>query len=213
LRFTVTAEGPVRFPLLLRIPAWATDAVLRVAEGEIIRPEPGTFYRVDREWSDTTEVLLALPMSSSLPRRFSGAVAIERGPLIYALKVGEDWRRVHEEQPFRELPHADWEVYPTTPWNYGLDVSEATLADDVSFTESPVGNCPFSPEGAPVLATAKGKRVPQWRMENGSAADVPQGLITSSELMEELTLIPYGCTNLRISEFPVLTRGKRDEPT
>ena len=49
----------------------------------------------------------------------------------------------------------------------------------------------------------KARRIPAWVIENGSPADVPSSPIISSEPLEELTLIPYGCTNLRITEFPV----------
>ena len=212
LRFSVTAGRPVRFPLWLRIPAWANaDATVRVANGETGHPEAGTFHRIAREWRGTTEVELTLPMPPSLWRGYNDAVAITRGPLVYALKMGEDWRRIHADAPYRELPHADWEVYPTTPWNYALAVDEATLAEDITFAVHPVGEMPFSPDGAPISATVKGRRLPGWGMEHGSAADAPRSPVTSSEPLETLTLIPYGCTNLRITEFPVLDAGEVPE--
>ena len=203
LRFIVSAERPVRFPLLLRIPGWAKEAGVQ-AEGEpVVEPVSGTFHRIERDWQGTTEIVLTLPMAPTLLSGFNGAVAIERGPLVYALKIGEEWRRTNADLPLRELPHADWEVYPTTPCNYALAVSAATLAQDVAFAEHSLGDCPFSPDGAPVSATVKGRRVPAWIMENGSPADAPLSPIVSSDPLEELTLIPYGCTNLRITEFPV----------
>jgi DUF1680 family protein len=117
LRFRVTTASPVEWPLLLRIPAWAARPTLVLPEGETIGAQPGTFHRVERRWEGRTEVKLTLPMSPTLSRRFNGAVSIERGPLVYALQIGEDWHRINAEEPSSELPHADWEVYPTTPWN------------------------------------------------------------------------------------------------
>ena len=58
---------------------------------------------------------------AGLLRGHHKTAAIERGPLVYALRMGEDWRQVHADQAGHELPHGDWEVYPTTPWNYALE--------------------------------------------------------------------------------------------
>jgi hypothetical protein len=41
-------------------------------------------------------------------------------------------------------------------------------------------------------------------MANASAADLPAPTVASSEPLEHLELIPYGCTNLRITELPLL---------
>jgi hypothetical protein len=211
LRFTITVERPVRFPLYLRIPGWCRDAKVQVGGEAPVDGHAGGFHHsLERTWEGTTEVLLTLPMPAELVRGQRGALALKRGPLVYALKIGEDWRRVHTDAPFRDLPHADWEVYPTTPWNYALDVNEYTLGRDVRFAEHPLGDTPFSPAGAPVSATVRGRRLPDWEMANNWAGDVPAGPMTvtstSEEPLEELTLIPYGCTNLRVTEFPVLAR-------
>ena len=139
LCLSVRAAQPVRFPLLLRIPSWANGASVRVQGETIEPPKPGSFLRLERVWEGTTELAMTLPASARLRRRDRGAVAIERGPLVFALRIGEDWRRIHEDAPYRELPHADWEVYPTTPWNYALDIAEETLDQDLTFAAREVG--------------------------------------------------------------------------
>jgi len=206
LHFTITVAQPVRFSLWLRIPAWTLQPTLRINGQPMSAPTPRTFHEINRLWEGSTVLDLWLPMATKLTPGYRGAIAVERGPLVYALKMGEDWRRVHAASPFRELPHGDWEVYPTTPWNYALDVAPATLDEDIVFHARPMGETPFSSEGSPVTANVRGKRLPEWGMENGAAADVPLSPVLSEENLEELTLIPYGCTNLRITEFPVLAR-------
>ena len=204
LKFTVQASRKRRFPLLLRIPAWAGEAVIEQAGQAPVHAVPGAFHRLEQEWEGEREFVLRLPMKAHLIQRPAGAVALERGPLVYALKIGEDWRRVHADQPYRELPHADWEVYPTTPWNYALQVSEANISETVRVEEQPVGVRVFSPDEAPVRAFVNGRRLPGWEPVNGSAGPLPESPVRSEQPLEELVLIPYGCTNLRIAEFPVL---------
>ncbi len=203
LHFTVTVERPVSFPLLLRVPDWADGATLE-GLGEAMSAKPGTFHKVERQWEGTTELVLTLPMKPLATRRYNQAIAIERGPLVYALSIGEEWKAVHEGQPLREPPHGDWEVYPTSAWNYALDVSPATVGRDSQFVERPVGDVPFSPAGAPVVAEVQGIKVPEWKLDGGRAGDAPKSPVAVEGTTETLTLIPYGCTNLRITEFPTL---------
>jgi len=163
LRFTVTVDRPVTFPLHLRIPTWAADASLRVSGGDPERLRAGAFHRLEREWTGATEMVLSLPMTPRGSRRFHDAVAIERGPLVYSLKIGEAWKQAPQgrlRHPWEQVPH--WEVYPTTPWNYALDVSEENVRDRVTFREQDIGEPPFSPEGAPLSATVIGRRLPTW---------------------------------------------------
>jgi hypothetical protein len=138
--------------------------------------------------------------------RYNEALSIERGPLVYALKIGETWNRINADKPHRELPHGDFEVRPATPWNYGLLLDEKNAADGIRFEERPVGDKPFSPEGAGMAASVKGRKIKTWKMAHGWAAEFPPGPAESDEPIEDLTLLPYGCTNIRIAEFPRLKK-------
>ncbi len=99
-------------------------------------------------------------------------------------------------------PAKDWEVHPTTPWNYGLAINDATEPAGIEVAEKPIGPTPFSPAGAPIELRVKGRRLPEWVLVDGSAAAPPKSPAASSSPVETLTLIPYGSAKLRITAFP-----------
>ena len=102
----MTPSAAVRFPLRLRVPAWATGAVVRVGAGPEEPMKPGTLHLVDRQWAaGPTTLTLTFPMRPVATVRYNEAVAIERGPLVYALRIGEivDARQ-RRQAPSRTAP-------------------------------------------------------------------------------------------------------------
>jgi hypothetical protein len=132
---------------------------------------------------------------------YNHAVAIERGPLVYALPVETEWKRLRHRE---NLPFDDWEVYPKSPWNYALQLDRDHPERSVAFEDRAASTTPFSTSAAPVVAKLKGRRLLSWGLERGAAAPPPPGPVTSAQRLDELKLIPYGCTDLRMTEFPTL---------
>jgi hypothetical protein len=207
IRMTVRPDRPVRFPLHLRVPAWADGARIVLPDGDVMTSAAGSFAIVDREWQGVTQVTLDLPLAIRAERRFNDSVALSRGALLLALQIGEEWRLI---KWWREIggpaAAADWEVHPTTPWAYALDLDPAAPEAALSVERSPVVGGPFSPETSPLLVRARGRRIPTWALERGSAAPPPQSPVSSDEPLETLTLLPYGATGLRLGEIPLLVR-------
>lgn len=204
IKLSVSVQRPVRFPIFLRIPGWARGATVAIPGSDSKPVKPGTFHKIERHWKDQEELLLRFPMHVLASRRYNGALAIERGPLVYSLKLGENWTRINADKPHRELPHGDFEVRPTTPWNYGLLVDETKPDVSVKFAERPLGEKPFSPEGAGIVGKVEGRLVRGWKLAHGWAGEIPPEAQQSREQIEQLELIPYGCTNIRVTEFPRL---------
>jgi len=204
LTITVTPEQRATFPLLLRVPQWAEGATVRVADESPVNMIPGGFHHVDREWNGRTTLELRFPMRPKVTLRYHGAVSLERGPLVYSLSPQEEWTRVHVGEPQRELPHGDFEVRPASAWNYGLVLDPESPETGVTFEERQIGDHPFSPEGAGMQARVSGRKLPDWKLRHGWADEVGSGAYSSNEPLEEVALIPYGCTNIRVTEFPRL---------
>ena len=198
VRLTVNPARAHTFPLLLRIPAWAAGTTLRVNGQAQPAPAVGQFARVHRTWKPGDTVELAFPLAPRTSRWYNNSVAWERGPLVFSLPVGEDWVKLRS----RDLT-SDWQVFPTTPWNYALASTDAQAAD---VKESAVGAKPFALAGAPVTLAVKARKLPKWQAEDGVAAAPPQSPVSeeTAEAEETITLVPYSAAKLRITAFPAL---------
>ena len=194
-------EKPAAFPVRLRIPGWTTGAVVRVNGAAQRDVEPGSFFTVRREWRAGDTILLKFPMPIVVSRGYRNSAVITRGPLIYSLAIGEKWKKLVDRGPA-----SDWEVNPSTPWNYALAISRTDPQSSFSLVMKRMGAQPFSPEGTPLALSAHGVRIGEWKMVDSSAGPLPESPVKRGGETEEIMLIPYGAAKLRITEFPVQDR-------
>jgi DUF1680 family protein len=213
IRFTFSTAkktSAVTFPFHLRIPAWCKQATVKI-NGQVWKDVDGNrIVKIERPWKSGDVVELLLPMRLAKSRWYENSMTIERGPITYALKIGEEIKKVQNDKDPVEYGSTYYEVRPSTPWNYGLlDIPDDKLQESyIVEKKDSVASYPWSLENAPVTIRTKARRIPSWSVYNEMTGPIPFSTIYGLETTapEEIILVPYGCTKLRISQFPVLSK-------
>ena len=104
IEFTVEEATGGGMPLHLRVPGWSKDAVLTVNGEPTAIADPGGYAAIDREWRAGDVVVLDLPMpvrmlrAHRLAEEATNQVAVQRGPVVYAVESTDLPDGVHLEQ-------------------------------------------------------------------------------------------------------------------
>lgn len=209
IRFTINVPSAVAFPLKLRIPAWASGPSVLVngtAQGGVT---PGTFFTINRTWNNGDTVTLNVPMPVRTSTQINNSVAIERGPLVFALKMTENWLQTWTGP----LGFNEYEIRPGNAWNYGLLLDRNNPGASISVQTGAMPVNPFVTATTPVRLIANARKVTWGTVRNGmAAAEVQQSPFSSSNPTEQITLIPFGAENTRITYFPEVTAGTVTPP-
>lgn len=205
ITFRITSANPVSFPWKLRIPSWCKKANI-FFNNQLLRTDAGgQIVAINQQFKNGDELSLEFPMEITTSNWANNSRTVERGPLVYALKVKEEWKRgVHEQAG------EYYSIYPKSPWNYGLvqDSLKTLSTARVKLRPMPA-QFTWDQAGAPIEIVVSAKAIPSWKLADGilyqpvcDRSGVYQGI--TSRKTEYVTLIPYGCTKLRIVAFPVI---------
>ncbi len=205
-RFAMTE--PLTFPLYLRIPRWCANASVRI-NGKRVQADarPLSYLVVSRTWKAGDRLSLELPMHVSVQQWASNddSVSVDYGPLTFSVNIGEKWSRSGGTEQWPE-----WEVFPTTSWNYGLvlETNQPVRSFEVVKKKGPLPAQPFTPTNAPVQIRARARKIAAWKQERfGLVGKLQPSPVKTGEPVETITLIPMGAARLRITSFPVIGSG------
>jgi hypothetical protein len=203
IRFTVRTPHPVAFPLHLRIPAWTLGPSLAI-NGKAWNGlcTPGTFETINRTFNNGDRIELHLPMPLRAHYWNDNGVSIERGPLVYSLKIKEDAKAV---QGFKTTPNFPaWDIHPASPWNYGLALKSFDIAQQIKVLQRNVSGFPWDIDNSPVELQAPAMKIPTWTLPENTNPKLPENPQGSGQI-ETVTLVPYGSTRIRLTVFPLLS--------
>jgi hypothetical protein len=127
--------------------------------------------------------------------------AVKCGPLLFALPVEyEKQMREYERGGVeRKFPYCDYDYVPKSDWSYGY----VSASEKVDFKGvSPV---PFSSEKPPVTLKAEVAPI-TWGLEDGYEHLCAKAPLSRTPVGEakSISLYPYGCAKLRMTELPLI---------
>ena len=208
---TVKSAKPAK--LRFRVPGWATSFTVAAGANKATAAAPTPYAELDVPAGET-KLSLVLGTEAKFtywPR--TGAVTVDRGPLSYSLAIGEKYGRIRrpqrvggsiiwKEEEQKGTRHEDFmtEVFPTTPWNYGLDTSKPIEFRTCAWKD----DC-FLSTNAPCEIFVTGRRLPTWTLQDNQPAALQPSPALSSEPLERLRFVPMGCQRLRLTVLPQVT--------
>eukprot|EP01063_Lacrimia_lanifica_P018886 TRINITY_DN25848_c0_g1_i1.p1 TRINITY_DN25848_c0_g1~~TRINITY_DN25848_c0_g1_i1.p1 ORF type:complete len:667 (+),score=229.17 TRINITY_DN25848_c0_g1_i1:78-2078(+) len=203
----LTLSAPMA--LQLRVPCWCERARVRVDAGAWVEAAPCGFHAVNA--SGAVEIVFENAIrlhtwrASNVSGQASiqgGGVEVHRGALVYALRPQSNVTATQAPYAPKNSSIQARSVKATSPWNYALLTSSLTFEPGLG-----VPDVPFSSTAPPpCVVKAQARRVPEWTAVPGAegVAPVPKSPLSSQEPLEDIVLVPYGSTNVRISVFPSL---------
>ena len=219
VRFAVHPVKPSQMTLMLRIPQWCHGATVTI--NGITAPSQKNaegYFELERVWNIGDVIDLTLPMEvravdiddRDFFKRYP--VAIERGPLLFAYHLPEEWTVT---EPVELHPHPDWLCYEVRtdraqyyPKSFVLDRKSLNdpSAFKVAYGETSAGGNPW--DESPVTVTVHARKASYVYNHNliANHEPLPTELLRVTDETVLIELVPYGCTNLRISYFPAFNR-------
>ena len=209
LAFSVRGAEDASIPLTLRIPTWCSNASLSVNGSPVDQLlSAGTFVSLPEKVKNGDIIMLILPMEVEKHTLEGQGVYFQRGPLLYSYPIPQqkvedttEYECMHGKMP--ENPDFKcWNITPTGDFNYAYADDGQPLAwETVYYDDIPF---PYDLETVTSKIRIPVKQIAWDLVDNRYTPPLPeQGCLTLlSDATQYIDLVPYGCTELRLTVFP-----------
>ena len=136
-------------------------------------------------------------------------VAVRRSPLVYTLYIKPQRTIIPDDHNTEGYVVEDiTPAHDAGPWNVALVLDSDRPEDSFTFTKLavPDGSAPF--EHAPVGLRCAARIVPDWKAagtHDQPVTTVPDLPVSASGDPVEALLVPFGCTDIRLTWLPFIS--------
>lgn len=183
----VELDAAARFPLWLRVPAWAEAMHVTIGNDSVPFEDRGGFRRLDRLWHPGDTVTIQFETSVRPVHALDATVAVERGPLVFALPI-EGVTAVAKPYAVEGFNDVDTEPAAGARWDYTL-----LLGTDGGLAHATVEWA--TADGHPLVDPPISITLP--------FLDSP-GHLHFGTTVTRLRLVPIAATTLRRTSFPAV---------
>lgn len=188
-----TIKSKIDFVFKIRIPSFAKNLTVN---GKRMKKKELSFVV---KAGETKNILVAFETKAYFEKRPNHLYTAKCGSLVFSLPIKYQKQILEYEKDGveRKFPYCDYEYIPLSDWNYAY-CSKTLILETRTLDE-----IPFSSEHPPVVLKAIVQKI-DWGLEEGyetACAKIPHATKPLSG-DEEITLYPYGCAKLRMTELP-----------
>ncbi len=199
VEYKVCASG-AHFALKICVPSWAKSVRI---DGEYVRSDRG-YISICRTWQGESTLTLELEREVQARTLGGGLYYVQYGPLTFSMPIADKrvMREYEKNGVERKFPYCDWHIYRDGEFAYGFasDIFRVVHCDENKQT-------PFSAVAPMIKIEAELAEI-NWEMADGYR-NLPAKYPTDRHAVsspERISLIPYGCTTLRMTEMPFIEK-------
>ena len=196
ITFKINTKKPKAFPIQFRIPSWSEETIITYKDQVVhIGKKEKDYYRINEKWSSQDEIKIQFKREIEVKVHNKDYSYITYGPLLMALNIDGEYKKISGEEPFH-----DREVLPKSDWQFSLDYKRLRQS---KIKRNKITSFPFNVQKPPIEIEADFFPIKDWEEKNGNACLVAgKQSIKKTMKTEKKRLVPYGCTDLRITCFP-----------
>lgn len=196
------ADGDVSLRMNFRVPRRTTMQL--ISGGQVVASgERNISVKCILRTGSTFMLKLNIPLSASFNR--DGSVSFYKGSLLMASELKEEW---HSDKSLSGIDEVravgKWAFAPVLSKKFGG--GHTPLMDNERTAVGAFTDRPFNHTAPPFELRIKCRNVINWEYDENGLPTLPRTPKFSEECTER-TFVPFGCTSVRISHFPVCHRS------
>lgn len=223
IAFSVKTKQAVAFAFSLRLPTWSDGAVVSVNGKEEQIERGGSFFCIDRTFTDGDKIVLRLNPQVKTELSADNGVFITRGALVFALGLPYMQEKINATGG--DGTFCNYNLTTSASWNYGIDAEECVK--DVRIERRETDGNAWTLGDTPLRLKVPAHKIEKWELVHTEEVTqvydlydklsrekegvftftppLPQSIATDEiGEKETITLVPVGAAKLRITVFPKL---------